>query len=163
MSRYNKDRSNKHRPGGRGFDWEQPSWPAACCDWAMSCLEVIDDEEFLYGVMGMSKFADVFGGAQLTGVDGGFLDQTFLERYPTLHMLLCDVKDDKGLPRQTCTLTIVVESGTVKAGIRERNHGLSLWVTTRELLGVFTALEEALGQRPVDWRKVDWKGGKARH
>jgi hypothetical protein len=48
----------------------------------------------------------------------------------------------------------------VKVGVNERNLGLSLWSASATLGGAFAALEEALQEHPVKWRKVEWRGRK---
>jgi hypothetical protein len=87
-------------------------------------------------------------------------DAAFALAFPRLHLMMTSLVDDDGRPRQVCTLTIVCEDGQVKCGINERNHALSLWSGCGTLGGAFAALEEALGERPVAWRKSSWKGRK---
>lgn len=118
------------------------------------------EEAYLQGYMQMATFKDLLNGTSTTTGAGALDDSNFAELHPNLFLLLTSTKDDEGKLRQTCTVTIVCEDGQAKCGINERNHGLSLWTSCGELAGVFLALEEALEKRPVQWRKVTWKGRK---
>jgi len=115
---------------------------------------------FLEGYLAMGSFKDVLGGHgnvdPLLAVD----DAKFREEFPVLFMLMSSKIDDDQKPRLTCTMTIVCEDGVVKCGINERNLSLSLWTSSESLGGCFCALEEALGERPVPWRRSNWKGRK---
>lgn len=109
--------------------------------------------------MGLHSFKDVFGGAAKKGGEVAIEDLDFQEKFPVLAMVLTRTVADDGKPRQVCTMTVVCEDGLVKAGLRERDHNLSLWTSSQSLGGVFAALEEALTAKPPMWRKVDdkWK------
>lgn len=106
----------------------------------------------------MGIFSDVLGGAKPAAIGRAVDDPDFEKQFPTLHMLMAHTSDDEGKARITCTLTVVCEDGMVKCGINERNHHLSLWTASTTLGGAFAALEEALAERPVKWRKVTWRG-----
>lgn len=108
----------------------------------------------------MAKFDDIFGGAGKGESDYVFEDQAFRDRYPILFELLASTEKVEGKRRKPCTLTLVAEDGLVKCGLKERDRNLSLWTSSETVGGVFAALEEALGERPVRWRKVEWHGRK---
>jgi hypothetical protein len=120
--------------------------------------EWVGDEVVLQEILGMGVLSDVFGKSVAPAGTGQLEDADFSANFPVLYALMTFIIDDAGKSRQTCTLTLVCEDGAVKAGLRERNHEMSLWVTCRSLGGVFAALEEALGERPVAWKKTAWKG-----
>lgn len=132
------------------------TWPRT---WALY-NEHIDDAEYIGVYMGMNSFDDIFGVHGKTDDGHAVEDAGTMERFPMLWKLMTWTKDDGGRPRKTCTMTIVCEDGVAKAGLRERDRGLSLWTSSESILGVFAALEEALGAHPVDWRKLPekWKG-----
>lgn len=138
--------------------WSLYSPEEACC--VLYCWEWFDDHTYLHEVMGMAKFDDIFGGAGKAESDLVFEDQSFAEKFPTLYLLLASSEVVNGKRRKTCTLTIVAEDGVVKCGLKERDRNLSLWTSSESVGGVFTALEEALGERPVKWRRVEWHGRK---
>lgn len=159
MSRYCKGRSNNKR------HLKESTWPSpfdfseeVSC-WTESLREFIDPEEVIYGVLGMGKFGELFGAAGKPVGEYLVDDPQFAMQYPNLHLVMAAACGDDGKARRGCTLTIVCEAGCAKAGIHDRDHDLSLWVSCSDLGGVFRGLEEALTARPVDWRKVQWKGG----
>jgi hypothetical protein len=91
-----------------------------------------------------------------------FKDEAFDKAYPTLSAFLCATVDENGKSRITSTLNFFVENGTCKAGLRERNAGLSLWVSAPGILEVFGALEIALTQPVIDWRVSQVDGSSRR-
>jgi hypothetical protein len=121
--------------------------------------ECWDEVTILEVYMGKSQFDDVFGGVGKVGRTEAAEDVGFQASYPMLHMLMTAMVEGDGKPRQVCTLNIVCEDGQFKAGLRERDRGLSLWTSCQTLGGVFAALEEAINERPPRWRKVDAKWG----
>lgn len=130
----------------------------ACC--VLYLWEWFDDRTYLDEVMGMAKFDDIFGGAGKGESDYVFVDESFQRQFPVLYELLASTEKVEGKRRKACTLTLVAEDGVVKCGLRERDRNLSLWTSSETVGGVFVALEEALGERPVKWRKVEWHGRK---
>jgi len=106
----------------------------------------------------MSVFDDVFGKPRSEENDTAADDSQFRERYPVLAVMLFDTPVLGKKRRAPATLTIVCEDGVVKAGLRDRDREMSLWVSSETVGGVFAALEEALGERPVRWKKSTWKG-----
>lgn len=128
----------------------------------MSVLEYIfSASDVLVRYFGMSEFDDIFGVVGKAQKDTAVDDQKFMEQYPILSALLTKTPTIEGKRRQTATLTIVCEDGMAKAGVRDRDRDVSLWVSAPTVLGTFTALEEALTARPVAWRRLSehaWKG-----
>ena len=118
------------------------------------------EEAFLQEYMAMGAFSDMLGGVKPAAAGLAVDDPAFAIAFPQLHLMMTSLVDDDGKLRQVCTLTVVCEDGQVKCGINERNHNLSLWTGCGTLGGAFAALEEALGERPVQWRKSTWKGRK---
>lgn len=118
------------------------------------------EEDYLQRYMQMATFKDVLNGQTTAKGSPAVDDMQFASQFPVCYMFMALTVDDDGKPRQPATITIVCEQGMVKVGINERNLGLSLWTASATLGGAFGALEEALTERPVRWRKVDWKGRK---
>ena len=116
------------------------------------------EERYLKEYMLMGVFDDVFSQVKSTANGRALEDPKFEERFPTLYTLLTHLQDEKGQPRQVCTMTLVCEDGVAKVGINERNHHLSLWVSATGIGEAFQRLEEALQERPVAWRKAPRKG-----
>lgn len=146
----------------RGPDARRGYWVDPWTGTLTSVWECLDHSTYLEIYMGKASFKQMFGGAAKKDMVTALDDEDFLARWPLLNMLMVNNLDDDGKPRSTCTMTIVCEHGVAKAGLRERNEGLNLWVTSETLLGVFDALEEAVGASPPQWRKMPekWLGGK---
>lgn len=149
-------RLTKHKHHQR--EWEINDFPLMLDEYRV----VFGEASYLLEYLQMGVFNDVFNGRKPGSVGMAVDDADFAQRFPVLNQLMCNTADDEGKARQVCTLTIVCEDGQVKCGINERNHGLSLWRSAGTIGGVFAELEEALGERPVEWRKVAWKGRGAR-
>lgn len=106
----------------------------------------------------MASFKDIFNGQQNTPGAVAVDDGDFAAQHPVLYQLMAVTVDDDGKKRNVSTVTIVCEQGQVKIGLNERDLMVSLWTSSASLGGAFTALEEALNERPVKWRKVQWRG-----
>jgi hypothetical protein len=104
--------------------------------------------------MHMGILDDVFGRERPSDSSSAGEDAKLASLCPTLHELLTSTPLVAGKRRTVSTLTIVVEDGVFKAGLRDRDRMLSLWVSGEGLAGALDALEEALGRRPVPWRKT---------
>jgi hypothetical protein len=118
------------------------------------------DRWYVQEYLCMGVFSDVLGGAKANTTGRTIDDPDFERQYPTLYLLMAHTVDDEGKPRIPATLTVVCEDGQAKVGLNERNHMVSLWTGAGSLGGAFAALEGALSERPVQWRKVTWKGKK---
>lgn len=115
---------------------------------------VFDSESFLQEYMYMSAFEGVFPDKRTEESDTVLDDLQFAERWPILCSLLTATPVIQGKRRRVATMTWVCEDGVAKAGIKDRDHDLSLWVSSTSILGCLEALEEALTERPVRWRRV---------
>lgn len=121
------------------------------------------EADFLMEYLNMGSFKELLGTHNAPDSTVAVDDLEFQKQFPLLFLLLASRLDDDNKPRLTCTLTIVCEDGQVKCGINERNMNLSLWTSSERVGGVFAALEEALSERPVKWRRSNWKsrGGRS--
>lgn len=97
-------------------------------------------------------FKDKLGLGATGKAQPAFVDDDFAGKYPILAQFMCAIVDDDGKTRQTSTVNIFVEMGVVKASLRERDHALTLWVTSGSVEGIFEALEDALNKNPPEWR-----------
>jgi hypothetical protein len=108
----------------------------------------------------MGIFDDAFNNGEGGKMGQAFSDPDFGGKYPILHAYMTRLEDDAGKKRITSTLMIFAEDGVAKAALRERNHDLTLWMTSSSILDLFEALEEGLKKRPIEWRKnKEQKGG----
>ena len=137
----------------RSWDIIEPCW--------FECMYIyFSDDEFLYGVMLMSKVTDAFGQVGRTADGRAATDEGFAQEYPVLFEMLTSQEVIEGKPRKVCTMTVVCEDGQWKTGLRERDRDVSLWVSGGTYLESLQALEKALNERPVAWRRppaTDWR------
>lgn len=152
--RFNK---RMHRNRCKPNQWEEVDSPTLHDE----ARVIFGEDKYLQEYMCMGTFKELFNGVGSSSTELAVEDGDFARQFPSLHHLMCVIKDDEGKKREVCSLTIVCEDGQVKAGVNERNHHLSLWVSAGSLGGVFAALEGALSERPVAWRKAIWKGRTA--
>lgn len=103
----------------------------------------------------MDVFADAFQGQEPESADRVCIDAKLAESYPVLNEFLTATPMLNGKRRKVATLNVVYEDGRCKVGLRERDRELSLWVSAESLGDALKALEEALNERPVQWRKVN--------
>lgn len=150
--------TRNHKRGRRQNPWDENDSPLMHDEMRV----LFGESSYLQEYMQMATFKDIFNGRGPVANGMALEDSGFAEQYPTLYVMLTKTTDDEGKSRQVCTLTIVCEDGQAKGGINERNHGLSLWRSAASILGVLAELEEALGERPVEWRQVKWQGKKPR-
>lgn len=94
------------------------------------------------------------------GID--FFDEEFSKQFPTLAAFLFQTTDDEGKKRKGSSIILFAEDGVFKAGLRENNLALSLWVTSHSVASVWDALEAKLTERPVPWRAQVVGGGTTR-
>ena len=81
-------------------------------------------------------------------------DASFSKRCPSLFEMLTASPSVNGRRRMVSTMTVVAEDGVWKAGLRDRDHAVSLWTSGSTLQEALDALERALQERPVAWRKT---------
>ncbi len=115
---------------------------------------VLSDFEFLERYLHMSIWDDVFGVAGKVDAESVLEDSGFSKQYPVLAAMLTETPTINGRRRKVCTLTIVCEDGQAKGGLKDRDRDLSLWVSCPSIGGLLAALEEALNERPVSWRRI---------
>lgn len=113
--------------------------------WVFECVH----EELHMGVLD-----DVFGSVKRGEADTAATDDTMSGRFPTLIELMTSTVKVNGRRRQVSTLTILAEDGVFKVGLRDRDNAVSLWVSGDGVLGALEAIERALNERPVAWRKT---------
>lgn len=143
-----------HKRKHKQNPWDENDTPKMLDEYRV----VFGEHLYLQRYMQMGIFEELLNGQGSESNGLAVDDSAFEKAYPLLYALMCRTVDDAGKQRQVATLTIVCEDGQVKCGVAERNYHLSLWISAGSLGGVFAALEGALTERPVAWRKVSWKG-----
>lgn len=111
------------------------------------------DDEVLFGVFGMSRIQEALGGAKKSATDPAAADPQFAATYPTLSDFMISHEVIDGRPRQTSTMIVVCEEGLWKLGLRERDRNVSLWVSGVTMEDAMLALEAALNEPVVAWRR----------
>lgn len=85
-------------------------------------------------------------------VTGTVCDPQIQQRYPQLWEHLTAVAYDDGSRRETSTLLLFMQDGSLKGMLRDKDGERCLWVAARSLIGVLEALEGQLGDDMADWR-----------
>lgn len=80
--------------------------------------------------------------------------------WPSVHDWLTMVTDDRGVKRQTSSLSVFMDDGTFKAVLNDKDAGRSLFVSGRTLWAALDALEAHLVAGTGEWRKSQWKGAR---
>lgn len=90
------------------------------------------------------------------------LDAAFVERFPVLYEYLTRDKYEDGKPRQTATISLMIEDGAAKGCLNDRDCSRSVWVTSDSPQSILSALEAALSADvEPDWRYYQgWGKGK---
>jgi hypothetical protein len=110
----------------------------------------------------MGLLDDVFGNVRKSGGDRAADDPALSKLFPSLAEMMMATPTKDGKRRTVSTVTLVCEDGVWKAGLRDRDHAVSLWVSGDGLQGALGALEKALTERPVAWRKTPEAYNRAR-
>lgn len=76
-----------------------------------------------------------------------------LKEFPTLCDYLSIERFDDGAPRETLTLLVFVEDGSLKVCASDREEGLVTFLTAGSLEALFAALEAGLCEGGLDWRR----------
>ena len=80
-------------------------------------------------------------------------DPAFASQYPLLWSYVTQNKWEDGTPRQTASFLVFSDDGVLKMMLRDREAGLCLWVAGATVMGLFDAVEGALGDPKADWRQ----------
>ena len=115
----------------------------------------------LYGLAELFSYEDVFMGIldrAFSGVakgpaDTAAMDPLWANTLPNLLEMMTSTPAINGRRRTVATLTIVGEDGKWKAGLRDRDHSVSLWVSGDTVQMALEALEAALSLPQIPWRK----------
>jgi hypothetical protein len=93
------------------------------------------------------------------GAPGGDCpDNDWLEQYPTVSEYLGATTYADGSKRDTSTLTVFLESGSLKVALNDRDLSRSIYVTSDTFSRAMEQMEKALNEKDADWRP--WKGAK---
>lgn len=96
------------------------------------------------------------GEVSLQAVDGG----RFAMQYPAIwEYLSCDRWED-GKARQTSTLQLFGDRGSVKAALKDREAGSICFLSGRNVEEALEALEGALRAGTAEWKEDKWKKRK---
>ena len=68
-------------------------------------------------------------------------DPQLAKLYPALSEHLCRSRDDDGVQRQTCSLTVFGAAGGFRAFLNDRDSGASIAVFSESFSGILSALE----------------------
>lgn len=86
-------------------------------------------------------------------------DNVFIKACPALWEYLTLSRWEDGATRRTATLLVMVDEGTLKACLNDRDAERSLWVTGGTFQGLLAAIEERLKEGTGEWRKNQaWNG-----
>jgi len=86
-------------------------------------------------------------------------DEEWSILWQNLHAHLTETTWADGAPRQTSTLTVFVDGGTVKGLLKDRDAGLCLWGASPTINGLFSVLEALLCDPTAEWRLDRQSGG----
>lgn len=89
------------------------------------------------------------------------VDPVFSKEHPLLFDYLTQVAWEDGSPRLTATLTISTDQGRFVGALKDRALGRIAWMSAESLAGLLAALDDALADDRVEWRKDQW-GGKGK-
>lgn len=97
------------------------------------------------------------------GEVSGVVDLEFSNSHPVLFSYLTQRKWPDGTPRQTSSLTIFEDGGIMKAVLKDRDAGLSLWASSPTIARLYDVLEALLCDSQAEWRtERSPTGGQAR-
>lgn len=80
-------------------------------------------------------------------------DVGFAKTYPVTWDYLTQTRWEDGSARLTATLLLFASEGILKGMLNDRDAQQTLWVASGTVMGVFAALEAALGDERADWRQ----------
>jgi len=99
---------------------------------------------------------------QFTGkVEPVWGDDEFLQDHPNLADHLRSVKYEDGVARQTSTLMLFSDNGTLKLCLNDRDNARSVFVSGQNIMEAFELLEKGLRESSLDWKmKGNRPGGQ---
>lgn len=133
-----------------GFCWA--CWHGApTADW---CLRPMPNQAEVgllqrYEWMGLKRPEPLSGNG---GVPASAAEGMLPKSYPTLFAMLSDSSYEDGSARQTATLLMFVEGGTVKLCLNDRDNGRTAWAAATSLENAMKSLEGRLVKDQVEWR-----------
>lgn len=83
-----------------------------------------------------------------------------VKRWPLLWEYLSSDRWEDGTSRETSTLLLLVDDGTLKACLNDRAVDVSCWQAGDSLLSLLDGLEASLASDTVQWRVRQQKGGR---
>lgn len=89
-------------------------------------------------------------------------DAEFVKRFPQLAEFLMDETWDDGSPRTTGTLFVFSSGSSWKVMLKDRDGDRTAFLTAPTLLGLWSALDEALCNGRLDWRADRKPSGRGR-
>lgn len=95
-------------------------------------------------------------GESLRGSPGG----EFGQRWPAVWEYISADQWEDGVLRQTSTLQIFVDRGSVKVAMKDREAGKICFCAGRDVQEALDALESALRGGTAEWREDSWKKRK---
>lgn len=102
--------------------------------------------------MGNKFLAKARAGLAQPSKSAMFADSAFSKQYPYLAAFMFEIRDEHDKPRKTCSVTVFVDAGTLKACLSEPNEAKVLFVTADTVAGLWDALEGQLSGDAPDWR-----------
>jgi hypothetical protein len=82
--------------------------------------------------------------------------------YPSIWEMLTTAAWPDGSPRTLSTLTIFVEDGQIKLCLNDRDQGLTGWASAGNVEEALKAMEAALKEDRMEWRRAKEKPMKKR-
>lgn len=82
----------------------------------------------------------------------GCSDRSAEKAFPNICELLCSTVDEDGHGRNPSTITVCYQDGFWKAGLNEKDHAMTCWVSAATLEALFATLEAKLGSDEAEWR-----------
>ncbi len=140
--------------GTHGLTWLSVEWR----DGRWSCYGPMSSAQFgaelrsLHGGCLMSFLSKRSAGGPSTAVPGGFISGS-LAGLPALLEYLQSVSYPDGSPRLRSSLLVLVEDGSVKTCLSDRDQEQSLWRSGSSLEDALLALEATLTGEHQDWRR----------
>lgn len=126
--------------------WDRPA--SIVEDGGPACFRPQDED------VHMSILNSVFQKVKATAGEEAASDPQMSKDYPGITELMTATPLVGNKRRETSTLTVVCEDGQWKVGLRDRTNQVSLWRAGETLARALHALEAALHEPTVDWRRT---------